>query len=175
MGEVCAEPARSRITPAERIFQMTENKQSKNDTKTDSKTERSATGAPRNLAAESANALAYLRTQRLARHGRWALLIDAYEQLVDAAIGIAQDAVMDRPAQLAAIKRLRTHVHLRLAGITDAPIDLDDLGSAVRVLARLAETELHIPGASGAAEAVLGVLGKSGVRRAREGRDFIFV
>jgi len=154
---------------------MTENKHSQNDTKHETKTATSATATPRNLAEESAKALAELRTRRLARSGRWAPLIDGYEKLVDAAIGIAEDAVSERSARLAAVRRLRSHVQLRIAGITERPIDLDDLGITVRVLARLAETELHIPGASAGAEALLSLVERAGATRPHAGRDFTFV
>lgn len=150
---------------------MYDDKTKKNDTKT--ATGASATRA--NLAAESADALARLRTLRLGRAGRWAPLIAGYEQIVDGAIGIAEDAVADRPARLAAVKRLRAQVQLRLAGITDRPIDLDDLGSTVRVLARLAETELRIPGASGGAEALLSLLERTGSSSRCAFHDFSFV
>ena len=138
---------------------MTENEHPQKDTKNETKTDTTtATATLRNLTAESAKALAQLRTQRLARHGRWAPLIDGYEQLVDAAIGVAEAASADRPTRLAAVKSLRAHVQLRLAGITDRPIDLDDLGSTVRVLARLAETELRIPGLTSGADVLLGLI-----------------
>jgi hypothetical protein len=150
---------------------MYDDKNSKNHTKTAT----SATATRCNYAADTAETLARLRTLRLARYGRWAPLIAGYEQLVDAAIGIAEDAVADRPARLSAVKRVRAHVQLRLAGITHAPIDLDDLGSCVRVLARLAEAELRIPGLSGGAEALLSLIERASAPRPRDERDFVFV
>ncbi len=143
--------------------------------KTDTNTAPGAT-ATRCTHEKAADTLARLRVLREPRYGRWAPLVAGYEHLIDTALAIAEDAVADRPARLDQVKRLRLHVQLKLAGITDRPIDLDELGATVRVLARLAETELRIPGLSGGAEALLSLVERASMpRTASDDRDVTFI
>lgn len=98
--------------------------------------------------------LAIAKEEHRSRLGRWANVMNALENVVDATLDVAEDAVRGVPRQLAKVQHVRRAASARFAGV-DEEVDTLDLLFTVGLLVRLAESEFGELGLSTLQDALL--------------------
>lgn len=81
------------------------------------------------------------RTERVQRFGRWAPVVEALEQLLEATFNIAEDAVHDRPEDRASVERVRDASMARLRGEAHPSPSLTDMMFSTGLIGRLLQHE----------------------------------
>lgn len=99
--------------------------------------------------------IADAETKRATKYGRWAPVMDAFEQLVHSTLDIAENAVRGLPRQYAKVQHVRRVAGSRFAGEMGEPLDLMDLAFTVGLLVQLAEGEFGDLGLSTVPEVLL--------------------